>query len=260
MISGPPSLFTRSRLLTGVLALTLALLFPKAAVCADNCGSLERMASALRFAQAVYPELKEKEFGLSFSPGNGTFVDFPTEADNFMIRVGEPIWIPAGEMVDQYYAVDLRAVRSSGIELPLNLSFSFAKAGPSVRQRHLSCQPVTFTGTVGYEQLKKVQSAIDPHPEWSDEEELRVARKLGLRYGPEDKSSLLQKLPLKELAQFYGKLRVESATFSMNAGVKCAGCSFVAPSWQITVSESGNFRGLLIIIEPFFGKITSIAE
>ncbi|MGH9529381.1 MAG: hypothetical protein ACRD2S_05610 [Terriglobales bacterium] len=54
--------------------------------------------------------------------------------------------------------------------------------------------------------LEKVWSAIDPHPEWSDEEELKVARKLGLRYGPQDKAAILRKLPLKELARFYGPL------------------------------------------------------
>jgi len=233
MTIGFPSPFHRVRLLIDVLALTAALLVANAAFCADNCGSLERLTVALRFAQAVYPELKEKEFGVSFSPGNGTFVDFPTEVDYFMIRVGRPIWSPPGEMVDQYYAADLRAVRSSGIELPLNLSFGFVKAGPSSKQRQLACRPLKFSSDAGYKQMKTVSSTIDPHPEWSDEEELSVARNLGLRYGPEDKDALLRVLPLKELSKFYGTLRIKSARFSMNLGTKCAGCSFVGPSWTL---------------------------
>jgi hypothetical protein len=260
MTIGSLSSSYRVRLLTGVLALTLALLVPNAAFCADNCGSLERLTVALRFAQAVYPELQEKEFGLSFSPGNGTFVDFPTEVDYFMIRVGEPIWVPPGETVDQYYASDLRATRSRGIELPLNLSFDFIKTSPSVKQRQLACRPLKFSSDAGYKQKEKARMVIEAHREWTDAEELEAARKLGLRYGPQDKAALLRLIPLKELGRFYGPLRIKSARFSMNGGEKCAGCSFVDPSWEITVSKSGDTRGLLIIVEPFFGKITSIAE
>jgi len=250
----------RVRVLTGVLAFTSALLVPNAAVGADNCGSLERLTVALRFAQVVYPELKGKEFGVSFSPGNGTFVSLPTEADSFMIRVDNPTWLPTGENVDQYYAADLRAVLSSGIGLPLNLSFGFVKAGPSMKHRELACHPLKFTGDVGYSQMEKVWSAINPHPEWSDAEELEAARKLGLRYGPEDKDALLRLIPLKELSRFYGPLQIKSAEFRMNGGQKCAGCSFADPRWYVTASETGSAHGLLVVVEPFFGKITSISD
>jgi hypothetical protein len=256
----PPTHSCRVRVLTRVLALTSALLVPNVAVCADSCGSLERLTVALRFAQAVYPELKGKDFGVSFSPGNGTFVSVPTQADYFMIRVDNPIWLPPGETVGQYYAADLQAVRSSGIELPLNLSFDFIKVGPSMKRRELACHPLKFTGDVGYTQMEKVWRAINPHPEWSDAEELETARKLGLRYGPEDKDALLQLIPLKDLSRFYGPLQIKNAEFRMNGGQKCAGCSFANPNWYITASEVGSTHGLLIIVEPFFGKITSIGE
>lgn len=92
------------------------------------------------------------------------------------------------------------------------------------------------------------------------EEELRVARNLGLRFGPKDKSVILKKLPLNELANFYGPLRIHSARFSINGGSKCTGCSFVYPRWDITLSGIGSSGWLLIVVEPFFGRITSISD
>jgi hypothetical protein len=150
------------------------------------------------------------------------------------------------------------ATLGDGVDLPFDLYFDFIRA--NVAARKLECHPLEFTSKAGYKQMEKVRSAIDPHPEWSDEEELRVARKLGLRFGPEDKSATLKKLPLNELAKLYGPLRIYSARFSMNGGSKCTGCSFVYPRWDITLSGIGAPRGLLIVVEPFFGRITSISD
>jgi hypothetical protein len=117
-----------------------------------------------------------------------------------------------------------------------------------------------FTSDVGHTQREKVSAVLKPHPEWSDAEELSAARKLGLRYGPEEKSAILEKLPLQQLAEFYSKLRIKSAEFSMNGGMKCAGCSFVYPRWDVTLSKVGKPGGIDIVVEPFFGKITHIGE
>jgi hypothetical protein len=223
----------------------------------SGCGSVDRVIVALRFVQALFPELKGKEFSVSFSPGHGTFVSGPTDADNLTIRFDKHIWHPPGEPDVALSS----ASASDGIELPFYLYFSFidVRSG-SAEHRQLACRPLEFTSTAGHTQMEKTWSAIDPHPEWSDEEELSVARKLGLRYGPEEKSAILQKLPLKELAKFYGQLRIKHVEFSMNAGGKCKGCSFADARWYITLSRVGSPRGLLLVVEPFFGKITSISE
>jgi hypothetical protein len=65
---------------------------------------------------------------------------------------------------------------------------------------------------------------------------------------------------LKKPAQFYGPLRVKSAEFKMNGGGKCPGCSFADTRWYITLSGPSATRGLLILVEPFFGRVTSISE
>jgi hypothetical protein len=250
---------TRSHLAAVVLVFLSGLLQPAVAATESSCGSVERLIVALRFAQVLFPELKGKEFSVTFSQGQGTFVSSPTEADNMAIRFDKPIWHAPGDADQQLDTEQSPATLGDGVELPFYLYFSFIGHG-SAKERQLACRPLKFTSEAGSKQMETVQSSIEPHPEWSDEEELSAARKLGLRYGPEDKSTILQKLPLNELAKFYGPLRIKSARFSMNGGRKCPGCSFAYPRWEITLSKVGTPRGLLIVVEPFFGKITSIAE
>jgi len=234
------------------------LLQPVFAVPGSSCGSVDRLTVALRFAEALYPELKGNEFSISLSAGSGTFIDSATEADGLQIRFDKPIWHPPGRTNEQSDALQAATLAIRGIELPLHLYFSFIDIHGPVAPRHLTCQPFQFKSDAGFKQMVKVFAVLNAHPEWSDEEELTAARKLGLRYGPEDKSAILQMFPFKELAEFYGKLRIKDVKFSMNAGQKCTGCSFAAPSWELSVSDDTG--GSLIMVEPFFGKITSISK
>jgi hypothetical protein len=255
------SIFQICSILAAVVLVSLSgLLQPAFALpSSSSCDAVDRLTIALRFAQVLFPELKGGEFSVTLSSGNGGFASRPTDTSDFRIRFDKPIWHPTVNGKLQPNTEQSPSILGDGVELPFDLYFSFIETHSSAKQRKLACHPLNFTSTAGYKQMEKVWSTIDPHPEWSDEEELRVARKLGLRYGPEDKSAILKKLPLKELSKFYGPLRIKSARFSMNVGKKCTGCSFVNPTWEITLSGSGT-RSLLIIVEPFFGKITSISE
>jgi hypothetical protein len=251
----------RSLRATLVLVLLSGLLQPAIVAADDSCGSVSRLIISLRFAQVLYPELKGKEFGIAVSPGTGSFVAGRTEADDLAVRLDdEGLWHPPDEKPNQYYAGQTEATRTSGIELPLYLYFSFIDVRGTLKARHLACQPVHFTSDVGHIQMEKVKSTLARHPEWSDAQELEVARKLGLRFGPEDKSALLRLIPLKELSSFYGPLKIKSATFSMNAGTKCAGCSFAGPAWYISAAKVNTGQGLSLVIEPFFGRISSLTE
>jgi hypothetical protein len=227
-------------------------------VTGSNCGAVDRLTIALRFAQILYPELKGKEFSVTFVPGTGPFISSPTDTSDFRLRFDKPIWHPTVNGKLQPDTEQSQATVDGGIELPFDLYFYFIR--PDVSARELTCHPVKFTSEAGHKQMERVRSAIEPHPEWSDEEELKVARKLGMLYGPDDSGAILQRLPLKELAEFYGSLQVKNIEFRMNGGTKCTGCSFVNPSWYITLSEVGTPRGLLVVVEPFFGKITSVSE
>jgi hypothetical protein len=255
----PASISQIRSLLAAVALVSLSGLLQAAlAAPSGSCGSVDRLTVALRFAQVLFPELEHKEFSLTFSHGNGTFISSPTDMDAFRVRFDKPIWPSDGKQ--QLDSEQPPAMLGDGTELPFYLYFNFIDVHGSAKERQLACHPSNFTSTAASTQMEKVWSAINPHPEWSDEEELGAARKLGL-YGPEDKSAILKKLPLKELAKFYGPLRIKSAEFRMNGGgKKCPGCSFADPRWYITLSGSGTTRGLLIIVEPFFGRITSISE
>jgi len=251
----------RSLLATVALVSLSGLLQSAFAVPTGNCGSVGRLIVTLRYAQVLFPELQDKELSLTFSDGSGTFISSPTEADGLMIRFNDKdLWQPPANGNQQLDSEQPRATLGDGTELPFYLYFSFIDVHGSAKGRQLTCHPLNFTSTAGGTQMEKVWSAIDPHPEWSDGEELGAARKLGLRYGPEDKNVILNKLPLRELAKFYGPLRVKSAEFRMNGGGKCPGCSFADPRWYITLSGSGTTHGLLIVVEPFFGRITSISD
>lgn len=248
----------RSLRATIALVLLSSCLQPAFAATGGSCGAADRLIVALRFAQGLFPELKAREFSVTFSPGNGPLIGGPTDTSDFRIRINDPVWRPTVNGKLQPNPEQSPQRSDDAVQLPFDLHFDFVR--PDVAARVLGCQPANFTSTAGYTQMEKVWSAINPHPEWSDAEELVAARKLGLRYGPEDKSAILKKIPLKELAKFYGPLRMKSAEFKMNGGGKCPGCSFADPRWYITASGSGTTHGLLIVVEPFFGKITSISD
>jgi hypothetical protein len=235
---------------------------PQPAIAATNesCGSVDRLATALRIAQVLFPELKGKELSVVFLHGNGPLVNNPTEGDDVRMRLDDKdLWHPPDETADQYNAAQDKEIESDGIDLPLDLYFSFIDIHGPLKPRHLTCHPLNFTSNAGHKKMEEAWSAINPHPEWSDEQELAEATKLGLRYGPKDKDAVLRLAPLKELSQFYGPLKITSAEFFINGGRKCAGCAFVLPRWDINVSR-GKRVSMRITIEPFYGRITALSS
>jgi hypothetical protein len=233
---------------SGLLQLTLA-------VPSDTCGSVERLKAALHFAEILDPELKDREFSLSLAPGNGTFVSGGTDIDDVRIRFDRPIWKAPADI-----PVQREAAKSLGAALPFYISFSFIEVHSQDKTRRLACHPVKFTSEISNEAVQNLLTFLNSHPEWSDDKELEMARKAGLRYGPEENNAVLGLIPLKELEQFYGPLEIKDARFSVNAGTKCPGCSFAGPAWYLSVSQSNTGRGLLIVVDPFSGRITSLSE
>jgi hypothetical protein len=248
-----------NRFILAVAAALLFLLRPPIAGADEACGSAGRLAVSLRFSEALFPELKDRELDVALSEGMGGFFTSASEADGFHLRFDKPTWHPPGETNEKSNVVLSGTMEKGGIGLPFYLYFSFIEIHPpSLWPRRLACHPVEFSSDAGHEQMRKAQEAIDPHPEWSDAQELEEARKLGLRYGPEAKDAVLQLIPLKDLSEFYGPLKITTAEFFINGGQKCAGCSFVLPRWEIKLSAPDNVRWLSITVEPFFGRITNL--
>jgi len=102
---------------------------------------------------------------------------------------------------------------------------------------------------------------VNAHPEWTDEQDLEAARKLGMRFGPEKKAELLRILPLKELSSVYGPLQITEAEFRVT-GKKEPESSFADLHWYVTAKHVGAPQKLQlqILVEPFHGKIVAITE
>ena len=102
-------------------------------------------------------------------------------------------------------------------------------------------------------------AVINGHPEWTDEQDLEAARKLGMRFGPEKKADLLRSLPLKALSSVYGMLEITQADFKI-AGPKKPETSFANLHWFITASLIDTQKRLEIMVEPFHGRIIGINQ
>lgn len=250
----------QNRSLLAVFAMPVLLLLQPLTASAGNCGSADRTMVALHFAEVIFPELKGKEFDIGLSAGMGSIFVGPSEADGFHLVLDKPTWHPPGETNEKSDATLTEALEKVGIDLPFYLYFSFIEMRQPVLPRRLACRPVELRTDTIEPYMLRAQKAIDPHPDWTDAQELEEARKLGLRYGPEDKEAVLRLIPLKELSKFYGPLKITNAEFFMNGGQKCTSCSFVLPRWEVKVSAPRAVRWLSITVEPFFGRITNLSS
>lgn len=243
----------------------LVLSVSSAALVSDKCGSLDRAANAIRLAQILYPELRGRDFSLQFSEGTGGPLSGPTDVGSFLIAIDRPQWHPPHQSDGQPNSkAQSSENENSEIELPLYLQFSFIRGAvlgknEAVIGRELSCQPLNLSNTRGSKQIHEAWDVINAHPEWTDEQDLEAARKVGMRFGPEKKPDLLRILPLKELSGIYGPLQITKATFKV-AGLKEAETSFADLHWFITARRVGTQKTMQIMVEPFQGKIIAISS
>lgn len=228
---------------------------------AASCGSLDRTVNAIRMAKVLYPELKGKELSLQFSGGRGGPLSSPTEARYLVISVDKTTSASPGQTEN----LGSTFADASDLGLPLHLGFDFVrtifdKAGNRVGTE-LSCQPVDFMNEVGSKQIHDAWTVINAHPEWTDEQDLDAARKLGMRFGPEHKADLFRTLPLKELSSIYGPLQIASARFTVT-GLKEPETSFALLHWLITAKIISNPQKppMQIMVEPFQGKVINISQ
>jgi hypothetical protein len=262
----------RLRWFCAIVTLSSVFVLSSSALAADKCGSLDRVAMAVRLTQVLYPELKGKEFSLQFSEGTGGPLSSPADVRSFLIAVDKPKWHPpANEAAHTDSGSQSSPTPGDDIELPLYFNFSFIDFESVQRNvgkdlggdlgRDLVCRPLQFRNDAMTNRMKEVRALINAHPEWSDAKELEAATEHGLRFGPDKKNAVLGQTPLKELAAFYGPLKIKGAEFDIHGnGDKCAGCSFADLHWSIDAEEVGTGRTLQITIEPFNGKIDGISE
>ena len=83
----------------------------------------------------------------------------------------------------------------------------------------VTCQPWES------KQIHEAWDLINSYPEWTDEQDLEAARKLGMRFGPDKKADLLRIFPLQGLSSIYGPLQITEASFRIT-GLKEPESSF----------------------------------
>jgi hypothetical protein len=232
----------------------------------EGCGSLDRAENAIHMAEILYPELKGRELTIQFSHGTGGPLSGPSDAASLLIAVDKPEWHAPGE-TDKHPVRTPQPSRSKAVEveLPLYLQFDFIrtifdKTGNRLGTK-LSCWPVQFSNAnaVLSKQMHDAWVSINAHPEWTDGEDLKAARELGMQFGPEKKTDLLRILPLKELSSIYSPLQITEAKFKVT-GLKEPESSFADLHWYITAKREGGKKTLQIMVEPFHGRITAISD
>lgn len=246
---------------TLLLLLSCVALFPRRAMCVDNCGTLDRVVIAIRLAEVVYPALKGAEFSVQFSEGTGGSLSGPADVRNLLITLDKPEWhAPARETSDKP-ALSSRLTQNA-ITLPLYLHFGFIDYESVERKlgKDLVCRPVEFMNRIESGLLNDARTTINAHPEWAETQAVASAKQHGMRFGPNEKEAILQHIPIGDLAAFYGAIRIEKARFDLYSGAKCEGCSFADLRWYIDAEEVDRQRELQITLDPFEGKIDSISE
>jgi hypothetical protein len=249
------------RFVTFVFAL---ILLPTIAIGAPKCGSLDRATNAIRLTQILHPELKGEEFSLQFSEGTGGPLSGPSDVRYFLINIDKPQWHAPGDTGQSSATPQLPDDGSAELDLPLYLAFDFiprsvlSRAGTFVR-RELSCQPINFINNKTSKQMSEAREIINAHPEWTDEQDVEAARKLGMRFGSDKKADLLRILPLKGLSSIYGPLQITEAKFRTTL-TKEPGDYFAELYWFVMARGIGSSLELQIMVELFHGRIFAISQ
>lgn len=216
----------------------------------DRCGSVDRIKIAFRLTEVIYPETKDRELDISLGNGYSGPAACPTDARAVMITVGKDSWLVYGKPAPETE----KFFNETGLELPFHLRFDFIEG----EKRFPDCLPDVLNDHPSDERFN-AEHLMQSHPEWSAEEALAAVKKGGLRFGPNDKQKLLQGLPLKELAEIYGPLRIADAKFDlMQEHEKDAEWWFTVLEWDISAKVVGSRRTVRIAVDPFTGRIFSI--
>jgi hypothetical protein len=216
------------------------------------------MVNAVRLSELFYPDLHGREFSLQFSEGNGGPSSSAADVRSLVIRLDSPQWHPPqGKPASTPGASQEGAFRPADRQLPIYLHFDFVDYAAA--DRHLLCWPSQFRNDTTTEEMSRTRSLINSHPEWTDEQDLQAAKTQGMRFGPEKKNLVLDRIPLKALGEFYGGLKIKNASFRIG-GDKCQGCSFADLHWQIELEKVATPGSVLISIEPFRGEIDGVTN
>jgi hypothetical protein len=101
---------------------------------------------------------------------------------------------------------------------------------------------------------------IDRHPKWSQRQLAVALKNAGARFGPENRTAFLRRIPLRELERFLGKnLKLERVWFSFNEPGSGRGRS----AWAVHLlgtGPAGKPSNYFLVFEPFDGRLVQIGN
>jgi hypothetical protein len=240
----------RSRIFCFVMLSLACLFLSSLAGASERCGSVDRIKIAFRLTEAIYPETNNREFDVSLGNGYSGPPSCPTDARAVMITVAKDSRLLFGKpdpKTEEYFS-------EQGLDLPFHLRFDFIPNSPPT----LRCLP-DFLNDHPSDERQKTEEVMQSHPDWTAEEALAAARKAGLRFGPSDEGKLLRQLPLKELGEIYGPLRIQRVEFAlMQEHEKDAAWWFTELEWDISAKLLGTNKTLQMTVDPFTGRIFAL--
>jgi hypothetical protein len=192
----------------------------------------------------LYPDLKNR--GLSLIIEDGTRLDNPASPTSFDITVLDP------KVLDPKTGL---SVCTSWI---LSTRFQFPTTPQDARIYSFSANGAV----VGRDELEKLNSLVDAHPEWSDVQVLEALTKAGAEFAPAAKDRFIQALPMAGLELLLGKFRVVSMNFSIRDEEQLK--QHLASSmllWEAdleTEKPSRGHRKYYALFEPFRGRLVSL--
>jgi hypothetical protein len=235
-----------------------------------SCGALDNVVTSVRLVKLLYPQLKNEDLSIGFSGALAINkpVDKPivTPIEAGIINIGiYPVERPVSGAIKRGTESHDGTGELGDFKLPLYLGFDFI----DYSQHVVSCRPSFSQQAGGTTKMEKAAyDLLNSHPEWSDAGMVAaVNQKWPMRFGPGRKVELLESLPFRKLAEFYGPLRVTSAVFRVTSvnerdrgRLTTPGDNIAELVWYVMTKEVGTTRELQIRVDPFVGNILSVSE
>jgi len=192
----------------------------------------------------LYPELKNR--GLSLIIEDESRLDNHASPSSFTIKVLDP------------KVLDPKTGLSECTSWLISAGFQTPITPPDARIYSFSSNGSIVSG----DELEKLNSLVDAHPEWSDVQVLEALTQAGAEFGPIAKDRFVKALPMAGLELLLGKFRVGSVNFSIRDAEQLK--QHLASStllWEAdleTEKPSRGHRKYYALFEPFRGRLVSL--
>ena len=121
----------------------------------------------------------------------------------------------------------------------------------------------TSSGGANERKLTILRELVQSHPEWSDAQAIGALKQAGARFGPDEKQSLINSLPLGKAERFLGALKITSVEFNHLPPDRVGSFAATALDWTVRAEARfsvGTDAEYVFGFEPFEGKLTFLMK